>query len=98
LQISQRFLNILVPVESIKYYRTEGVSITSEHPSQMIVLLITWREINPQRTESAFEIPSSRKTVTEYNLEEYFGIDVQMKVIDLEFLILSIRLYSSLLS
>jgi hypothetical protein len=33
-----------------------------------------------------------RKIVIKYNLEEYFGIDVQMKVIDLEFLILSIRL------
>jgi hypothetical protein len=33
-----------------------------------------------------------------YNLEEYFGIDVQMEVIDLEFLILSIRLDSPMLS
>jgi hypothetical protein len=33
-----------------------------------------------------------------YNLEEYFGIDVQMQVIDLEFLIPSMRLDSPMLS
>jgi hypothetical protein len=44
------------------------------------------------------EIPSSRKTIIKYNLEEYFGIDVQMKVIDLEFFIISIRLDSPMLS
>jgi hypothetical protein len=33
-----------------------------------------------------------------YNLEEYFGIDVQMKVIDLEFFILFIQLDSPMLS
>jgi hypothetical protein len=33
-----------------------------------------------------------------YNLEEYFGIKVQMKVIDLKFLILSIWLDSPMLS
>jgi hypothetical protein len=42
--------------------------------------------------------PGSRKTVIKYNLEEYFGIDVQMKVIDLEFLILSIQLESPMVS
>jgi hypothetical protein len=39
-----------------------------------------------------------RKIVIKYNLEEYFGIDVQMKVIDLEFFILSIQLDSPMLS
>jgi hypothetical protein len=34
----------------------------------------------------------------EYYLEEYFGIDVQMKVMDLEFLILFIQLDSPMLS
>jgi hypothetical protein len=53
--------------------------------------------LNPRRIESAFEIPSLRKTDIKYNLDEYFGIDVQMKVIDLEFLILSIQLDSPLL-
>jgi hypothetical protein len=43
-------------------------------------------------------IPSSRKTVIKYNLKEYFGIDVQMKIIDLEFLILSVWLNSPMLS
>jgi hypothetical protein len=33
-----------------------------------------------------------------YNLEEYFGIDVQMKVVDLESFILSIWLDSPMLS
>jgi hypothetical protein len=33
-----------------------------------------------------------------YNVEKYFGIDVQMKVIDLEFLILSMQLDSLVLS
>jgi hypothetical protein len=54
--------------------------------------------INPKRTKSASEIPRLRETVIKYNLEDYFGIDVQMKVIDLEFLILSIRLDSPMLS
>jgi hypothetical protein len=36
-------------------------------------------------TESASEIPNLRKIVIKYNLEKYFGIDVQMKVIVLEF-------------
>jgi hypothetical protein len=54
--------------------------------------------INPDRTESASEIPSLRKTVMKYNLEECFIINVQMKVIDLEFLILSIWLNSPMLS
>jgi hypothetical protein len=48
--------------------------------------------INPQRTKSASKIPSFRKTVIKYNLEEYFGINVQMKVIDLDFFTLSIWL------
>jgi hypothetical protein len=39
-----------------------------------------------------------RKIVIEYNLEEYFGIDEQMKVIDLEFFILSIWLDSPMLA
>jgi hypothetical protein len=39
-----------------------------------------------------------RKTIIKYNLKEYFGIDEQMKVIDLEFLILSIRLDSPMLA
>jgi hypothetical protein len=43
-------------------------------------------------------MPSLRKSVIKYNLEEYFEIDVQMKVIDLEFLILSILLNSPMLS
>jgi hypothetical protein len=46
--------------------------------------------INPQKTKSASKIPNLRKTIIKYNLEEYFGIDAQMKVIDLEILILSI--------
>jgi hypothetical protein len=33
-------------------------------------------------TPNASEIPNFRKTVIKYNLEEYFGIDVQMKVIE----------------
>jgi hypothetical protein len=45
---------------------------------------------NPSRTESVSEIPILRKTIIKYNLEKYFEIDVQIKVIDLEFLILSI--------
>jgi hypothetical protein len=40
---------------------------------------------NSYRPESAYEIMSLRKIVIKYNLEEYFGINVQMKVIDLEF-------------
>jgi hypothetical protein len=39
-----------------------------------------------------------KKIVIKYNLEEYFGINVQMKVIDLENLILSIKLESPMLS
>jgi hypothetical protein len=35
-----------------------------------------------------------RNTIIKYYLEEYFGIDVQMKVTDLEFWILSIWLDS----
>jgi hypothetical protein len=42
--------------------------------------------------------PQFEKIILKYNLEEYFGIDVQMKVIDLEFLILSIQLDSPMLS
>jgi hypothetical protein len=45
-----------------------------------------------------WERTSLKKTVIKYNLEEYFGIDVQMKVIDLEFFILSIQLDSPMLS
>jgi hypothetical protein len=37
------------------------------------------------------------KTIIKYNLEKYFGINVQIKVIDLEFLILSIWLDSPML-
>ena len=51
----------------------------------------------PPQTKSAFGIPSFRKIVIRYNLEEYFGINIEMKVIDFEFLILSIQLNSSLL-
>jgi hypothetical protein len=50
--------------------------------------------LNPSKIKDAYEIPSLKKTVIKCNIEEYFGIDVQMKVIDLEFLILSIRLDS----
>jgi hypothetical protein len=39
-----------------------------------------------------------KKIVIKYNLEEYFGINVQMKVIDLEVLNLSIWLDSPTLS
>jgi hypothetical protein len=38
------------------------------------------------------------KTIRKYSLEEYFGIDVQMIVIDLKFLILSIQLDLPMLS
>jgi hypothetical protein len=38
-----------------------------------------------------------KKTDIKYNLEEYFGIIVQMKVIDLEFFILSMQLDSPML-
>ena len=38
--------------------------------------------LNPYRTKSTFEIPSLKKNSK--NLEECFGINVQMKVIDLE--------------
>jgi hypothetical protein len=55
-------------------------------------------KINPYRTKRAYEISTFRKIVIKYNLEEYFGIDVQMKVIDLEFFILSIQLDSPMLS
>jgi hypothetical protein len=43
-------------------------------------------------------ISKLKKNVINYNLEENFGIDVQMKVIDLEFLILFIWLASPMLS
>jgi hypothetical protein len=56
------------------------------------------RWFNPEKIESAFEIPNLKKTIIKYNLEEYFRIDVQMKVIGLEFLILSILLDSPMLS
>jgi hypothetical protein len=62
----------------------------------MSFLLLLW--VNPSRTESAYEISSLRKIVIKYNLEENFGINIQMKVIDLEFLILSIWLDSPMLS
>jgi hypothetical protein len=39
-----------------------------------------------------------RKIVIEYNLEEYFGINVQIKVIHSDFFILSIQLDSPMLS
>jgi hypothetical protein len=39
-----------------------------------------------------------RKIVIKYNLNEYFGIDIQMKLIDLEFFIQSIQLDSLELS
>jgi hypothetical protein len=42
--------------------------------------------------------PNLRKTVIKYNLEEYSGINVQMKVIGLEFFILSTQLNSPMLS
>jgi hypothetical protein len=35
--------------------------------------------------ESASELDNSEITIIKYYLEEYFGIDIQMKVIDLEF-------------
>jgi hypothetical protein len=41
---------------------------------------------------------SLEKTVIKYNFEEYFGIDVQMKVVDLEFLIVSIWLDSAIMN
>jgi hypothetical protein len=41
--------------------------------------------LNPKSTESASELDKLRKTIVKYYLEEYFGIDVQTKVIDLEF-------------
>jgi hypothetical protein len=53
---------------------------------------------NPYRTKSAYGIPSLRKIVIKYKLEEHFGIDVQMKVIDLEFFILFIQLDLPMLS
>jgi hypothetical protein len=42
--------------------------------------------------------PIMIKTIRKYSLEEYFGIDVQMIVIDLKFLILSIQLDLPMLS
>jgi hypothetical protein len=45
-------------------------------------------EVNPKKAESAYEIPNLSKIVIKYNLEDYFGIDVQMKAIDLEIFIL----------
>jgi hypothetical protein len=53
--------------------------------------------LTPKEIESASKIPNLKKTVIKYNLEEYFGIDIQMKVIDLEILILSIQLDSPML-
>jgi hypothetical protein len=44
------------------------------------------------------EIHNLRKIVIKYYLEEYFEIDVQIKVIDVEFLIQSIWLDSPMLS
>jgi hypothetical protein len=38
------------------------------------------------RPESASEFDNLRKIILKYYLEEYFGIDVQMKVIEHEFL------------
>jgi hypothetical protein len=42
--------------------------------------------------------PVWEKIVIKYNLEEYFGINEQMKVIDLELFILSIYLDSPMLA
>jgi hypothetical protein len=36
-------------------------------------------------TKSAFEFDNLRKTIIKYYLEKCFGIDVQLKVIDLKF-------------
>jgi hypothetical protein len=54
-----------------------------ELPLSLSLLYLTL--INPYKTMSAFEIHSLRKIVIKYYMEEYFGIDVQMKVIDFEF-------------
>jgi hypothetical protein len=45
-----------------------------------------------------FEIHNMRKIVIKYYLEECFEIDLQMEVIDLEFLVLSVWLDLPMLS
>jgi hypothetical protein len=50
--------------------------------------------MNPSRTECASEFDNLKQTVIKYYLEEYFGIDVQIKVLDFEFWILPIWLDS----
>ena len=40
--------------------------------------------VNPKHT-SVLGIDNLRKSIINYYLEEYFGIDIQMKVLDFEF-------------
>jgi hypothetical protein len=48
--------------------------------------------LNSCRPESALEFDNLRKIIIKYYLEEYFGIDVQMKVINFEYWILFVWL------
>jgi hypothetical protein len=54
--------------------------------------------LTPKGPRVLLRSPISKKIIIKYNLEEYFGINVQIKVIDLEFFILSIQLDSPMLS
>jgi hypothetical protein len=40
--------------------------------------------INPWRPKNAFEFDNLRKTIIKYYFKKYFGIDLQMQVIDLK--------------
>jgi hypothetical protein len=57
-----------------------------------------WWPIRHYRPESASEFDYLRRIIIKYYLKEYFGIDVQMKVIDYEFWILSLHFDSPMLS
>jgi hypothetical protein len=48
--------------------------------------------------ESASEIDNLRETIVKYHLEDNFGIDVQIKVTNLEFWTLPVQLNSLVLS
>jgi hypothetical protein len=67
----------LICIQVSKYQKHNGLKFRNQYH----FLILKW---------SAFEFDNLRKTIIKYCLEEWFGTDVWMKVIDLEFWILPI--------
>jgi len=63
-----------------------------------IIVFLKFIELSPKCSKCSLEIDDLRKIIIKFYLEEYLGIDIQIKVVDFEFQIPSVWLDSPMLS